>query len=159
MKNILFLCTGNSCRSIIAEALFKSMAPAGMTAQSAGSKPAGYVHPRALAALQEAGISTDGLHSKSWDNLPLPPDIIITLCADAAGETCPAYLGKRAARTHWGMPDPAKVQGDKETIEAAFADTLAVLHRRISALVRLLDKNPIMRPEHLQKELDALATL
>lgn len=157
--NILFLCTGNSCRSIIAEALLKSMAPSGVTSQSAGSKPAGYVHPRALAALQKVGIVTEGFHSKSWDNLPLQPDIIITLCADAAGEACPMHLGKVAVRSHWGMPDPAKVHGEEATIEAAFADTVAVLHKRISALVHLLEQKPKLGPEHLQKECDALATL
>lgn len=157
--NILFLCTGNSCRSIIAEALLKSMTPAGMTAQSAGSKPAGYVHPRALAALQKAGIAIDGFHSKSWDNLSIQPDIIITLCADAAGETCPAYLGTMAVRSHWGMSDPAKVQDEETTIEAAFADTVTVLHKRISALVHLLEQKPKLDPQYLQKELDALATL
>ena len=157
--NILFLCTGNSCRSIIAEALLRTMAPATITAQSAGSKPAGHVHPRALAALQKAGIVTEGLYSKSWDNLPSQPDSIITLCADAAGEACPVYLGKVAARSHWGMPDPAKIQGDEAVIEAAFDNTLAVLRKRIYALVSLLEQKPEIGAEHLQKELDALATL
>ncbi len=157
--NILFLCTGNSCRSIIAEALLKSMAPSGVTSQSAGSKPVGYVHPRALAALQKVGIATEGFHSKSWDNLPLQPDIIITLCADAAGEACPMYLGKVAVRSHWGMPDPAKVHGEESAIEAAFANTVTVLHKRIRALVHLLEQKPKLCPEHLQKECDALATL
>ncbi len=157
--NILFLCTGNSCRSIMAEALFKFMAPAGMTAQSAGSQPAGFVHTRALSALKKAGIPTDGLHSKSWDTLSVQPDIIITLCADAAGEACPVFLGKVSVRSHWGMPDPAKIQGDETIIEAAFADTLSVLHKRISALVRLLNEQNEIELEHLKKGLDALATL
>jgi len=154
--NILFLCTGNSCRSIIAEALLKSVAPAGITVQSAGSKPAGYVHPRALSALQKAGISIDSFHSKSWDTLSSQPDIIITLCADAAGETCPAYLGTMAVRSHWGMPDPAKAQGGESAIEAAFDNTLAVLHKKINALVKLLEQQPRMKPELLQNALDAI---
>ena len=154
--NILFLCTGNSCRSIIAEALFRSMAPAGFTAQSAGSKPAGYVHPRALEALAEAGIATQGLESKSWDNLPQPPAVVITLCAGAAGEACPLYLGN-VVRSHWGMPDPAGVQGDEATIKAAFAETVAVLRRRISALVQQLEANPSMDVKTLQGVLDGIA--
>ena len=156
--NILFLCTGNSCRSIIAEALFKSMAPVGVTAQSAGSNPAGYVHPRALAVLKEAGLSTEGLSSKSWDNLPKKPDVVITLCADAAGEACPLYFGK-VVRSHWGMPDPAKVQGDEATINAAFTETLAVLRKRISALVKLLEAEPGMDATRLQTILDDIASM
>src|SRR5690606_18311709 len=91
--NLLFLCTGNSCRSILAEAIFNHLAPAGWQAMSAGSQPTGQVHPRALALLQQEGIATDGLNSKSWSNLPLTPDVVITVCSSAAGETCPAYLG------------------------------------------------------------------
>ena len=154
--NILFLCTGNSCRSIIAEALFRAMAPVGFTAQSAGSKPAGYVHPRALEALAEAGIATQGLESKSWDNLPQPPAVVITLCAGAAGEACPVYFGN-VVRSHWGMPDPAGVQGDEATIKAAFAETVAVLRGRISALVQQLKANPTMDVNTLQGVLDGIA--
>ena len=154
--NILFLCTGNSCRSIIAEALFRAMAPAGFTAQSAGSKPAGYVHPRALEALTEAGIATQGLESKSWDNLPQNPGVVITLCAGAAGEACPVYFGN-VVRSHWGMPDPAGVQGDEATIKAAFAETVAVLRGRISALVQQLKANPTMDVNTLQGVLDGIA--
>ncbi len=101
-SNILFLCTGNSCRSILAEATFNHLAPAGWKAMSAGSKPTGQVHPRSLALLAREGISTEGCHSKSWDNLPLPPDmtpdVVITVCSNAAGETCPAYLGRGGAK-------------------------------------------------------------
>ena len=153
--NILFLCTGNSCRSIIAEALFKSMAPAGMTAQSAGSQPAGFVHPRALAVLKEAGLSTEGLTSKSWDSLPIKPDVVITLCADAAGEACPLYFGK-VVRSHWGMPDPAKVQGDESTVAAAFSETFIVLRKRIDALVKQLKVEPDMDEMRLQEVLDSI---
>ena len=154
--NILFLCTGNSCRSIIAEALFRAMAPAGFTAQSAGSKPAGYVHPRALEALAEAGIATQGLESKSWDNLPQPPAVVITLCAGAAGEACPVYFGN-VVRSHWGMPDPAGVQGSEATIRAAFAETVAVLRGRIAALVQHLKANPTMDVNTLQGVFDGIA--
>lgn len=154
--NILFLCTGNSCRSIIAEALFRAMAPVGFTAQSAGSKPAGYVHPRALEALAEAGIATQGLASKSWDNLSQKPAVVITLCAGAAGEACPLYFGN-VLRSHWGMPDPAGVQGDEPTIRAAFAETVAVLRGRITALVQQLKANPSMDATTLQGILDGIA--
>ena len=154
--NILFLCTGNSCRSIIAEALFRRTAPQGVTVQSAGSAPTGIVHPRALAVLEKAGISTARLHSKSWDALAEKPDVVITLCADAAGEACPLYFGK-VVRSHWGMPDPAGVQGDEATIKAAFAETVAVLRRRISALVQQLEANPSMDVKTLQGVLDGIA--
>lgn len=154
--NILFLCTGNSCRSIIAEALFRAMAPAGVTAQSAGSKPAGYVHPRAIEALAEAGIAAQGLESKSWDNLPQKPDVVITLCAGAAGEACPVYFGN-VVRSHWGMPDPAGVRGDEATIKAAFAETLAVLRGRVTALVRQLKSSPAMDSDTLKGILDGIA--
>lgn len=154
--NILFLCTGNSCRSIIAEALFRSMAPTGFTAQSAGSKPAGYVHPRALEALAEAGIATQGYESKSWDNLQQKPDVVITLCAGAAGEACPVYFGN-VVRSHWGMSDPAGVQGGEAAIKAAFAETLAVLRRRITTLVRQLEANPTVDADALKEILDGSA--
>jgi protein-tyrosine-phosphatase len=104
--NVLFLCTGNSCRSILAEATFNHLAPAGWRAMSAGSHPTGAVNPRSLKLLKREGIATDGLSSKSWDALPVVPDIVITVCASAAGETCPAYLGP-AVRAHWGVEDPA----------------------------------------------------
>ncbi|MDR0477735.1 MAG: arsenate reductase ArsC [Desulfobulbaceae bacterium] len=155
--NILFLCTGNSCRSIIAEALLRSMAPPGVATQSAGSKPAGFVHPRALAVLKDAGITTAGLTSKSWDNLPQKPDAVITLCADAAGEACPLYFGN-VIRSHWGMPDPAKAWGDEAAI-AAYADTLAVLRRRIHALVQQLATEPDMDTARLQTVLDGIAAM
>ena len=116
---ILFLCTGNSCRSILAEVTFNALAGPAMHASSAGSHPTGYVHPRALALLQREGFSTEGLYSKSWDDLKKTPDIVITVCASAAGETCPAYLGS-AIRAHWGVEDPAKATGNEAEIEAAF---------------------------------------
>ena len=108
--NVLFLCTGNSCRSILGEATFNHLAPPGWRAMSAGSRPTGQVHPRSLALLQREGIPTEGYHSKSWDNLPATPDIVITVCSSAAGETCPAYLGP-VLRTHWGVDDPAHATG------------------------------------------------
>jgi arsenate reductase len=134
--NVLFLCTGNSCRSILGEATFNHLAPAGWLAMSAGSKPAGYVHPRSLALLAREGIATEGYVSKSWDNLPATPDIVITVCASAAGETCPAYLGP-VLRTHWGVEDPAHASGTDEEIDAAFMTAYRILRARIEAFLAL----------------------
>jgi len=156
--NILFLCTGNSCRSIMAEALFKSMVPAGVSVQSAGSRPAGFVHPRALDVLREAGFATTGLFSKSWDDLPAKPDVVITLCDNAAGESCPLSFGT-VVRSHWGLPDPARAQGDEAAVKAAFAETLAVLRRRIGALANRLAAAPGMNPDRLRTVLDAIAAM
>lgn len=136
MKRILFLCTGNSCRSLIAEALFNHLAPAGWQALSAGSQPTGKLNERALALLAREGIPTDGYYSKSWDALPAMPDIVVTVCAGAAGETCPAYLGP-ALRTHWGVEDPSHVQGTEAEIGAAFDTAYAILRARIEAFLAL----------------------
>lgn len=156
--NVLFLCTGNSCRSILGEATFNHLAPAGWHAMSAGSKPAGYVHPRSLALLAREGISTDGYVSKSWDNLPATPDIVITVCSSAAGETCPAYLGP-VLRAHWGVEDPAHATGTEEEIDAAFMTAYQILRARIEAFLALpLDelKNDRAR---MKAELDRIGTL
>lgn len=134
--NILFLCTGNSCRSILAEATFNHLAPAGLRALSAGSQPAGYVHPRSLALLAREGIATAGCHSKSWDALPVTPDIVVTVCGSAAGESCPAYLGP-VLRAHWGVDDPAQATGSDEEIDAAFMAAYRILRARIEAFLAL----------------------
>ncbi|MFZ6733587.1 arsenate reductase ArsC [Undibacterium sp. Ji42W] len=134
--NVLFLCTGNSCRSILAEATFNHLAPAGWCAMSAGSKPTGEAHPRSLALLAREGISIAGYASKSWDHLPATPDIVITVCASAAGETCPAYLGP-VLRTHWGVADPAHATGTDEEIDAAFMTAYRILRTRIETMLAL----------------------
>ena len=134
--NVLFLCTGNSCRSILGEATFNHLAPEGWHAMSAGSRPTGKVHPRSLALLEREGIAIDGYHSKSWDALPVTPDIVITVCSSAAGETCPAYLGP-VLRTHWGVDDPAHATGTDLEIDAAFMAAYRTLRRRIEAFVAL----------------------
>ena len=140
MMNILFLCTGNSCRSILAEATFNHLAKSAshnnLLAMSAGSQPTGNVHPRSLALLAQQGISTEGMVSKSWDNLPATPDVVITVCASAAGETCPAYLCN-VMRTHWGVSDPAHATGTDAQIDAAFMDAYQILRRRIEAFLAL----------------------
>ena len=134
--NLLFLCTGNSCRSILAEATFNALAPLGMRAMSAGSQPTGEVHPRSIALLKSKGIATDGYFSKSWDALPVTPDIVITVCGNAAGETCPAYLGN-VIRAHWGVDDPAKVTGTEDEINASFELAYQILRKRIEAFLAL----------------------
>ena len=103
---------------------------------SAGSQPAGQVNPRSLALLAREGIPTEGLHSKSWDNLPMTPDIVVTVCANAAGETCPAYLGP-VLRTHWGVEDPAHAQGTDAEIDAAFLAAYRILRSRIEDFLAL----------------------
>lgn len=144
--NVLFLCTGNSCRSILGEATFNHLAPAGWRAMSAGSQPTGQVHPRSHALLAREGVATEGLYSKSWDSLPATPDIVITVCASAAGETCPAYLGP-VMRTHWGVDDPAHATGTDAEIDAAFMTAYRILRRRIEAFLALpleqLSKDPV----------------
>lgn len=152
--NILFLCTGNSCRSILAEATFNALAPIGMKAMSAGSKPTGEVHPRSIALLKRKGIVTEGYFSKSWDNLPITPDIVITVCANAAGEACPAYLGN-VIRGHWGVDDPAKATGTDAEIDAVFEEAYATLRRRIEAFIQL-DESIIQNQDLLTQELKAI---
>lgn len=156
--NILFLCTGNSCRSILGEATFNHLAPAGWHALSAGSKPTGQVHPRSLALLARQGISTDGYHSKSWDGLPVTPDIVISVCGNAAGETCPAYLGP-VLRAHWGVEDPAHVTGTDEEIDAAFMHAYSVLRRRIEALLALPLATLTGDRAAFKRELDRIGTI
>jgi len=156
--NILFLCTGNSCRSVLAEATFNALAGPEWRAMSAGSQPTGTVHPRSLALLRREGISTEGLYSKSWTDLPAIPDIVITVCGNAAGETCPAYLGQ-VLRAHWGVEDPAKAIGSDAEIEAKFEQAYRILRTRIEAFLKLpLDRLRTDR-EQFTVELDRIAQL
>jgi arsenate reductase (thioredoxin) len=156
--NILFLCTGNSCRSILAEATFNHLAPSGWRAISVGSHPAGEVNPRSLALLKREGIATDGLASKSWDGLPVTPDVVITVCASAAGEACPAYLGP-ALRAHWGVEDPAHATGTDDEINAAFSEAYRILRARIEAFLALPLEQLKGDREQLKRELDRLANV
>ncbi|MDN7142198.1 MULTISPECIES: arsenate reductase ArsC [Pseudomonas] len=133
----LFLCTANSCRSILSEAMFNHLAPTGMKAFSAGSQPKGEVHPLSIAALQRAGISTDGLSSKSSDShAELAPDFVITVCDKAAGEACPVFFGP-AVKAHWGLSDPSDLQGSAAELDEAFDATLEHIKRRITAFLAL----------------------
>jgi arsenate reductase (thioredoxin) len=155
--NILFLCTGNSCRSIIAEATFNHLAPAHMRAMSAGSQPTGEVHPRSLALLRSNNIATEGYYSKSWNALPFTPDIVITVCGNAAGETCPAYLGA-VMRAHWGVADPAKATGSEAQIQASFEQAYRLLRARIEAFLAL-DEKRLNDREALQASLHAIGQI
>jgi arsenate reductase len=125
-----------TCRSLISEAVFNHLAPSAWHAISAGSQPTGKLNERALALLASKGIPTEGYYSKSWDKLPVTPDIVVTVCASAAGETCPAYLGP-VLRTHWGVEDPSHVVGTEEEITAAFEKAYAILRARIEAFLAL----------------------
>jgi len=154
--NVLMLCTGNSCRSILAEATFNHLAPAGWRALSAGSKPAGYVHPRSLALLAREGIATDGYFSKSWDDLPVTPDIVISVCGNAANEVCPAYLGP-VLRSHWGVDDPAHATGTDAEIDAAFMNAYRILRSRIEAFLALPLAELAQNPAALKAEMDRIA--
>ncbi len=155
--NVLFLCTGNSCRSILGEATFNHLAPAGWHAMSAGSNPTGQVHPRSLALLAREGINTDGYFSKSWEDLPQVPDIVISVCGNAANETCPAYLGP-VLRTHWGVEDPAHVTGTDAEIDAAFMTAYRILRARIEAFFALPLAELQQNPAQLKAEMDRIAS-
>lgn len=136
---VLFLCTGNSARSILAEATLNHLARGRFVASSAGSRPTGTVHPAALRQLERGGISAAGLRSKSWDEFTgedAPTfDIVVTVCDRAAGEDCPVFFGG-FVRTHWGQADPAATTGSPQAVERAFADAHA---RIIGRVRRLLD--------------------
>lgn len=144
---VLFLCTANSCRSILSEAVFNHLAPAGMRAFSAGSQPKGEVNPLSITALRRAGITTDGLTSKSTDAYAdLAPDFVITVCDKAAGEACPVFFGP-AVKAHWGLADPSELQDSAAELDAAFDATLVHIERRIMAFLALpferLDANQL----------------
>jgi protein-tyrosine-phosphatase len=140
VKNVLILCTGNSARSIIGEALINHRGEGQFRAFSAGSHPKGDVHPLALEVLRRNGLQTEGLRSKSWDEFAGPDapsmDFVITVCDNAAGETCPLWPGQ-PVKMHWGLPDPAAVDGTDEERRQAFQKTFVELDARISEFVSL----------------------
>lgn len=138
--NVLFLCTGNSARSILGEAILNSLGDGRFHGYSAGSHPKGAVHPMALQVLREAGIGTNGLRSKSWDEFAAPDaprmDFVFTVCDSAAGEACPFWPG-HPITAHWGIEDPAAVRGNAFSQRAAFEDAFRYMKNRIGAFVSL----------------------
>lgn len=138
--NVLFLCTGNSARSIMAEAILNHKGARAFTAYSAGSHPSGKVRPEALRQLERSGISTDGLRSKSWDEFSAPDAppmrFVFTVCDNAAREVCPIWPGQPMT-AHWGVPDPAAATGAPEEIIRAFHDAFIILDRRIGLFLAL----------------------
>jgi len=155
--NVLFLCTGNSARSIMAEAILQRKGFPNFTAHSAGSHPAGFVHPQAFRQLELAKLPTEGLRSKPWDEFAKPgaPPLhfVFTVCDNAAKEICPVWPGQPMT-AHWGVPDPAAVTGTSERVSKAFHEAFMILDRRISLLLCL----PLASLEKLalQKELDRI---
>jgi len=155
--NVLFLCTGNSARSIIAEALINQCGRGRFRGFSAGSHPKGAVHPVARELLQRMRLPTEGLHSKSWDEFAIPGatplDFVFTVCDNAAGEVCPYWPGQPMT-AHWGVPDPAAVEGTDTEKWVAFRDTFRVLDNRI----RIFTSLPLTALDRikLQERLDAI---
>lgn len=155
--SVLFLCTGNSARSIMAEALLNFKGRPNFTAYSAGSHPAGAVRPEALRQLEAAGIPTPGLRSKPWEEFSLPEspplDFVFTVCDKAAAEACPVWPGQPVT-AHWGVPDPAAVQGSAAEVERAFRDVFFMLERRISQFLCLPFKS--LDELALKREIDKI---
>ena len=156
-RNVLFLCTGNSARSILAEAILKQKGRPNFTAYSAGSHPTGQVNPYAIKQLEVARLPVSNLRSKSWDEFAKPDapkmDFVFTVCDNAANEICPVWPGQPIT-AHWGVPDPAAVAGSSEQIERAFRDAFVTLDRRIGLFLSL----PISSLDSLsvKKEVDRI---
>lgn len=152
--NVLFICTHNSARSIMAEALLNQLGGGKFRAYSAGSRPSSQVHPQALALLQRHKIPTEGLYSKDWEVFAQPDapkmDFVLTVCDQAAGEVCPVWPGQPMS-AHWGMQDPASVKSSPDNLDKAFSEVFRVLHRRISLFLSL--PLPKLDQLSLQKEL------
>jgi arsenate reductase len=155
--NVLFLCTGNSARSIMAEAILNFKGNSRFTAYSAGSHPSGQVRPEALKRLEAARIPIDGVRSKSWDEFSKPGapqlDFVFTVCDNAAKEVCPLWPGQPMT-AHWGAPDPAAVKGSEQEVERAFREAFTILDRRISLFLSL----PLASIDNLalKKEIDRI---
>ncbi|HWY56177.1 MAG TPA: arsenate reductase ArsC [Terriglobales bacterium] len=155
--NVLFLCTGNSARSIMAEAILNFKGRSNFNGYSAGSHPSGSVRPEALKQLEMAHLPTHGLHSKAWDEFSLPGsprlDFVFTVCDNAAKEVCPVWPGQPMT-AHWGIPDPAAVRGNETEVERAFREAFFILDRRISLFLCLPLKS--LDSLALKRELDGI---
>src|ERR1700730_1025306 len=155
--NVLFLCTGNSARSIIGEAILNKVGAGNFRAYSAGSQPKGQINPNTLHLLQSLGYDTSGYRSKSWDEFAKPGaprfDFVFTVCDSAAAEACPVWPGQPMT-AHWGVPDPAAATGNEAEVRLAFADAFRMLSNRIAIFVSL----PLRSLEalSLQRQLDAI---
>jgi arsenate reductase len=160
MITVLVLCTGNSARSILGEALFNRLGEGRVRAFSAGSRPAGRVHPGAARLLEREGHDPGPFRSKSWEEFAGPGaphiDVAITVCGSAAGEACPVFPGS-PVRAHWGLADPAGVAGEKGAVDAAFAETWQLLKMRVEAFLALPLET--MTTAELQRELAAIGQL
>lgn len=158
--HVLFLCTGNSARSVMAEAILNAIGAGKFRAHSAGSQPKGSVHPETLRLLAGLGHDTSGFRSKSWHEFAKPGapqlDFVFTVCDSAAAESCPVWPG-RPATAHWGVPDPAAAQGSAAEVALAFKDAYRMLHRRIAAFAAL----PIAALDELtlQRKLDEIGRM
>jgi arsenate reductase (thioredoxin) len=151
---VLFMCTANSCRSVLSEALFNHLAPKGMTAISSGSFPSGRLNPRAISTLQRLGVETSTLYSKGSESFAdNPPDIVITVCDKAGGEPCPVFFGS-AVKCHWGLADPSEVEGSDAEIQAAFDATVAKIRQRFAAFFSLDISS--LSPIELKQALDRI---
>ncbi|MFZ0202034.1 MAG: arsenate reductase ArsC [Candidatus Sulfotelmatobacter sp.] len=155
--NVLFLCTGNSARSIMAEAIMNQKGRPNFAAYSAGSHPSGAVRPEALRQLEMAHLPTSGLRSKAWDEFSQPDapklDFVFTVCDNAAKEVCPIWPGQPMT-AHWGVPDPAAVRGSDQQVEKAFRDAFFLLDRRISLFLSLPFST--LQGLSLKKEIDSI---
>lgn len=158
--NVLFLCTGNSARSIMAEAIMNRLGLGKFRAYSAGSQPKGQVHPQALALLRKLNYDTSGFRSKSWTEFSqpgaLPLDFVFTVCDNAAAESCPLWSGQPMT-AHWGIPDPAAATGSDAEVGIAFADAYRMLNARISIFVSLPMRS--LDQLGLQKQLDEIGRM
>lgn len=139
---ILYICTHNRCRSILSEAMTQHAGQGLLEARSAGSQPAGAVHPLSLRYLAEAGIDTAGLQSQSWDEFKdFAPDVVITVCDSAAAESCPVWFDNTLV-LHWGLADPSKLTGTDKELASAFRHTLAEIRDRVETLLNIARKEP-----------------
>ena len=154
-RKFLFICTHNRCRSILSEAITNHLANGKIIAYSAGSQPAGQVHPLSLKYLEERGVPTEGLKSQSWDDFEsIKPDVVITVCDSAAHEPCPVWFGD-CVKVHWGLPDPSKLEGNEEEIKNAFFKVMDTIESRIHKVLALNLNN--MSDSELQAQLNTLA--
>ena len=156
--NLLFLCTHNACRSVLAESIAQQVGQGLWTVTSAGSHPAGQIHPDTLSMLKNRGFPTQHLYSKSWDEVSnFNPDVVITVCDQASGESCPVWFGK-AIKSQWGLPDPTQ-QSDPTLRRQHFEQLISTLELRLQQLAQIVRRESDISMEHLQLQLARLGDL